>query len=132
LLPASADFTILLRSEPMSEQFSNPIVEVFAVVWCFGCAWALIALLCWSAWQTCRQGIQQLKRLHGIPCSRCVYFTGDHRLKCTVHPCTAFSEDALNCVDFEPALRCAAHSPKRSMKPESPWLSSSPNIEPMA
>lgn len=115
---ASTDVSIHLRFKPMSEQFSNQIIEIFALVWCFGCAWALIVLFCWSAWQTCCQGIQQLKRLHGIPCSRCAYFTGDHRLKCTVHPYTALSEDALDCVDFELARSHLASVPSRPIKKE--------------
>lgn len=33
-----------------------------------------------------RDGYIRLRRLHQIPCSRCAFFTGDYRLKCTVHP----------------------------------------------
>jgi hypothetical protein len=40
--------------------------------------------------------------LHQIPCPDCMYFTGDYRLKCPVHPIEALSEEALNCKDFEP------------------------------
>jgi len=46
-------------------------------------------------------GIAQLKRLHQIPCSRCAFFTGDYRLKCTAHPCKALSEQAIGCSDYE-------------------------------
>jgi hypothetical protein len=50
-----------------------------------------------------RDGIARLKRLHQIPCSGCAFFTGDHRLKCTVHPCKALTEDAIACLDYEPS-----------------------------
>jgi len=46
-------------------------------------------------------GLTGLQRLHNIPCTRCVFFTGDYRLKCTVRPCQALSEDAIHCLDFE-------------------------------
>ena len=70
---------------------------------CLLFAWATIALLFWSAWNTLRQGINTLKRLHRIPCDRCVFFTEDYRLKCTVRPIEALTEDAIDCRDFEPA-----------------------------
>ena len=46
---------------------------------------------------TFQQGISYVRRLHQIPCSRCIFFTGDYRLKCTVHPYNALTETALNC-----------------------------------
>jgi hypothetical protein len=42
-----------------------------------------------------------LNQLHQVPCSRCVFFTGEHRLKCTVDPLKAMSIEAINCRDFE-------------------------------
>ncbi|MUL38311.1 hypothetical protein BWI75_18760 [Gloeocapsopsis sp. AAB1 = 1H9] len=74
----------------------------------------LVVLLC-SIWMATRDGIAQLKRLHQVPCSRCAYFTGDYRLKCTVHPCKALTEDAINCIDYEPTThlsRCHAKTCK--------------------
>ncbi|MEM9542971.1 MAG: hypothetical protein AAGA60_26195 [Cyanobacteria bacterium P01_E01_bin.42] len=68
----------------------------------FVCAWSFIALLGWSFLQTAWQGCTYLQRLHQIPCSDCTFCTGDYRLKCTVHPCQALSEDAIGCLDFEP------------------------------
>lgn len=62
----------------------------------------LSGLFFWSSWKVVKAGIFQLRRLHQVPCSNCVFFTGDYRLKCTVHPSKALSEDALNCLDFEP------------------------------
>lgn len=53
--------------------------------------------------QTFRQGWKYLQQLHKIPCSRCAYFTGDYRLKCTVCPSQALTEEAIGCRDFEPA-----------------------------
>ncbi len=45
------------------------------------------------------------KRLHQIPCAKCQYFTGNHHLKCTVQPCFALTEEAINCLDFCPQDR---------------------------
>jgi hypothetical protein len=30
-----------------------------------------------------------------------IFFTNDYRLKCTVHPVKACTEEAINCSDFE-------------------------------
>ena len=57
---------------------------------------------CLSIYLAVQEGITRLRRLHQIPCSRCAFFTGDYRLKCTVHPCKALSEEAIDCFDYEP------------------------------
>jgi len=69
------------------------------------CALLLTSFCCWSLWNTAREGLRHLRRLHQVPCHRCQYFTGEHWLKCTVHPCRAFSEAAIDCPDFEPLER---------------------------
>nr|WP_293135179.1 hypothetical protein [Okeania sp. SIO3I5] len=56
----------------------------------------------WNFYVTFKSGINYVKRLHQIPCSRCTFFTDDYRLKCTVHPYSALTETALNCSDYEP------------------------------
>jgi len=69
-------------------------------------------VLCFSVWTiifTClslrlvvviKKAIEHLQRLHQIPCDKCAYFTGDYRLKCTVNPVAAMSENAIGCRDF--------------------------------
>ncbi len=71
------------------------------VIYCF-CTWTLLVLFLWSVWQALREGISQLTRLHKIPCSDCEFFTNDYRLKCTVRPFSACTEEAIGCSDFEP------------------------------
>lgn len=66
------------------------------------CVWGMLTLLGWRIWATLREGIARLRTLHQIPCNRCLYCTGDYRLKCTVDPCAAFTEEAIGCRDFEP------------------------------
>ncbi|MBW4644814.1 MAG: hypothetical protein KME23_17790 [Goleter apudmare HA4340-LM2] len=68
----------------------------------FLCAWAMIIFMFWSIWLTLKKGVNYVKKLHEIPCHACEFFTNDHRLKCTVHPIKACSEQAINCIDFEP------------------------------
>jgi hypothetical protein len=65
------------------------------------CAWMLVFLSLWKTWVMIKINLNYLKRLHQIPCSDCVFFTGDYRLKCSVHPYKALSEEALDCQDFE-------------------------------
>ncbi|PLS69257.1 MAG: hypothetical protein CV045_03260 [Cyanobacteria bacterium M5B4] len=63
--------------------------------------WSLVTLILLNYWQVFRSGWQSVRELHRIPCSRCVYFTGNYRLKCTVNPGMALSIDAIGCRDFE-------------------------------
>jgi hypothetical protein len=58
----------------------------------------------WAVGVAIRESVARLKRLHSIPCDCCVYFTGCHHLKCTVHPSKALTEDAIDCLDFEPSV----------------------------
>jgi hypothetical protein len=66
------------------------------------CVWSSLTVFLWSIWLAFRDGIVHLKRLHQIPCPNCLYFTGDYRLKCTVNPCSALTEEAIGCRDFAP------------------------------
>jgi hypothetical protein len=58
-----------------------------------------------SMWKSLNKGWSNLVRLHQIPCDRCAFFTGEFNLKCTVHPCKAFNERAIDCLDYEPVIR---------------------------
>ncbi|MDZ7960280.1 MAG: hypothetical protein RMY34_20760 [Aulosira sp. DedQUE10] len=73
-----------------------------ATVFCALCAWIIMILLLWSICLTLKKGINYVQKLHQIPCHNCEYFTNDYRLKCTVHPKKACSEQAFGCLDFEP------------------------------
>jgi hypothetical protein len=66
----------------------------------FTAIWGLFFFFLWSAWISARIGIANLKRLHQIPCANCQFFTNDFRLKCTVRPTYALTEEAINCSDF--------------------------------
>lgn len=71
---------------------------------CCVIAWALLAIFLSSIWVAARDGIARMKRLHRIPCSRCQFFTGEYTLKCTVHPISALTEEAIDCSDFCPRI----------------------------
>ena len=75
--------------------------EVALRMGCILSVFMIVGIVAWSMWNTLREGVRYLKRLHQVPCSRCVYFTGDHRLKCPVHPIIALTEDAIACRDYE-------------------------------
>jgi hypothetical protein len=54
----------------------------------------------WSLSQNLAQAFKHVRRLHQIPCSKCIYFTDSCYLKCTVNPTVACSESAIDCRDF--------------------------------
>jgi hypothetical protein len=65
-------------------------------------AWSLVFSVVLSTVQIMRDGFQVAKRMHKIPCPNCQFFTGNHYLKCTVHPSWALTEEAIHCSDFCP------------------------------
>ena len=83
--------------------FMNVITLVLHIVGRVGVTTGICAVLMFCVWRllhTLKQGANYVGRLHKIPCSGCAYFTGDYRLKCTVHPVSALTEEAIDCVDY--------------------------------
>lgn len=78
-----------------------PLIKNAVATGCF----LVLASLLWSFGKTLIRGQTTLQRLHQIPCHRCAFFTDDYRLKCTVHPYKALSEKAIDCLDYEPAVK---------------------------
>ncbi|MEL6456732.1 MAG: hypothetical protein AAFY21_03780 [Cyanobacteria bacterium J06641_2] len=77
-------------------------IQPFLVPICFICAWSLIILVGWSMWSAAKDGIETAQQMHQIPCTGCQYFTDDYRLKCTVNPSIANTEEAIECMDYQP------------------------------
>jgi hypothetical protein len=75
---------------------------MLAMIFCALFSWSMVIVSVFSICLTLKKGTSHLKRLHQIPCHNCEYFTNDYRLKCTVNPVTACSEQAIGCIDFEP------------------------------
>jgi hypothetical protein len=76
-------------------------LQPFLVPICFISAWTLLILFVWSLWSAARDGISTAKHMHKIPCANCQFFTDNYRLKCTVHPSIANTEDAIDCSDYQ-------------------------------
>ncbi|HLO85145.1 MAG TPA: hypothetical protein VK203_09060 [Nostocaceae cyanobacterium] len=77
-------------------------IEPFIVPICFITAWGVMILVAWSLWTTARDSVKTAQQMHKIPCPNCQFFTNNYRLKCTVHPSTANTEEAINCCDYQP------------------------------
>jgi hypothetical protein len=63
-------------------------------------AFSVLSLCGWSLISCILDVIAQGKRMHQIPCTKCRFFTGDYRLKCTVNPSLANTELAIGCGDY--------------------------------
>ncbi|MCU0536753.1 MAG: hypothetical protein MUD14_22930 [Hydrococcus sp. Prado102] len=75
-------------------------IQPFLVPVCFVVAWSFIILLAWTLWSAVRDTTARAKQMHEIPCPNCQFFTNDYRLKCTVNPTTANTEQAIDCSDY--------------------------------
>lgn len=69
---------------------------------CFVVAWTVIILVILSLWAAVRDSVTTAKQMHQIPCTGCQYFTDNYRLKCTVRPSVANTEEAIDCSDYQP------------------------------
>lgn len=86
-------------------QFINFLIggiQPLLVPICFIAAWTVIMLFAYSLWAAARDGVTTAKQMHQIPCANCQFFTNNYRLKCTVHPSIASTEEAINCCDYQP------------------------------
>ena len=63
-------------------------------------ALSILGLCSWSLISCIRDIAVQTKKMHQIPCTKCRFFTGDYRLKCTVSPSIANTEQAIDCSDY--------------------------------
>lgn len=61
--------------------------------------YSLLGLVGWSLISFVMDVMATAKRMHQIPCTKCRFFTGDYRLKCTVNPHVANTEEAIGCCD---------------------------------
>jgi hypothetical protein len=71
---------------------------------CFISTWIFLTLLVWSLWETTRVSASYAARMRQVPCANCQFFTGEYRLKCTIHPSIALSEAAIGCPDYQDAI----------------------------
>lgn len=67
---------------------------------CAALAWTITAMLILNVVAIARQGLVNARKMHRIPCANCLYATESYRLKCSVRPVEAFSEQAISCQDF--------------------------------
>ncbi len=78
------------------------VLEPVLVPICSMLAWGIVILTGWNLVSATRAGLHNAQKMHQIPCANCRFFTNSYHLKCTIHPTTALSEDAINCRDYEP------------------------------
>lgn len=86
---------------PFLHYFVDKIQPVLVPI-CFVCTWLFLGALGWSLFSAIRAATQRTQTMHQVPCTGCQFFTGDYRLKCTVHPAIANTEKAINCFDYYP------------------------------
>lgn len=67
-------------------------------------ACSILGLCGWSVASFVVDTVAKAKVMHQIPCTRCRFFTGDYRLKCTVNPQIANTEEAIDCKDYHEAV----------------------------
>nr|WP_199349682.1 hypothetical protein [Nostoc flagelliforme] len=77
-------------------------IQSFLVPICFFVAWTVTILAVLSLWTAARDSVATAKQMHQIPCSGCQFFTDNYRLKCTVRPSIANTEEAIHCLDYQP------------------------------
>jgi hypothetical protein len=77
------------------------VIQPFLTPICFVMAWGIILIVGWSILAALRDGVNQVKHLHQIPCANCQFFTNSYYLKCPVHPSMALSEEAIGCRDYK-------------------------------
>jgi hypothetical protein len=70
-----------------------PFRSLFACLLLFFGAWSVISPLL--------AAIAKAKQMHRIPCTKCRFFTNDYRLKCTIKPQIANTEEAIDCCDYQ-------------------------------
>jgi len=76
------------------------LLQPFLVPLCFIVAWGFTVLLIWTLLSAVYSAVKRGETMHKIPCANCQFFTNDHRLKCTIQPLIANTEQAIDCRDY--------------------------------
>ncbi len=75
----------------------TPITTSFS----FLAACSLLGLCGWTVLSSILDVISRGKQMHQVPCTKCRFFTRDYRLKCTIQPHIANTEQAIDCPDYQ-------------------------------
>ncbi|MFM2062279.1 MAG: hypothetical protein RLZZ507_1949 [Cyanobacteriota bacterium] len=75
-------------------------IQPFLIPICFLIAWTMMILVFVSLWTAARETVKTAQEMHKIPCHNCQFFTNNYRLKCTVNPYIANTEEAISCKDY--------------------------------
>ena len=76
-------------------------IQLLLIPICFFIAWMMIILVFVNLWTATRDTIKTAQQMHQIPCHNCQFFTNNYRLKCTVNPYIANTEEAIDCQDYQ-------------------------------
>ncbi len=66
----------------------------------FSIACFILGLIGWTIISAFVDAFVKAKGMYQVPCTRCRFFTNDHRLKCTINPYFANTEGAVGCIDY--------------------------------
>ena len=84
-----------------AEAISVPDVGLLIVV-SVSLIWAIAAAIRPFIPKRLQQQLFRLKPPHKTLCHQCQYFGHNAYLKCTVHPATVLTEQAIDCLDYSP------------------------------
>ena len=95
---------------PKPHGINMPDLAVLSVTLGFFMGGAAIFFIISKKWTVARnKRVVNIKKLNQVPCKNCQYFSGNHYLKCAVHPAIAFTEDAIDCSDYCPQNDQSCH-----------------------
>ncbi|WP_313926616.1 hypothetical protein [Anabaena sp. FACHB-1237] len=84
----------------------NPIyylihgIQQLLIPICFLTAWTVTILVFVNIINATRYTVKTAQKMREIPCHNCQFFTNNYRLKCTVNPYIANTEEAIGCKDY--------------------------------
>lgn len=76
-------------------------IQPFLIPICFIVAWSLVIMVLMNLWTATKDTVKAAHKMHQVPCHNCQFFTNNYRLKCTINPYTANTEEAIGCRDYQ-------------------------------
>ncbi|MEI3651038.1 MAG: hypothetical protein V6D39_13800 [Dolichospermum lemmermannii FEM_B0920] len=76
-------------------------IKAFLIPICFITSWTAMVLVFLNLWTATKETVKTAQEMHKIPCPNCQFFTNNYRLKCTVNPYIANTEEAIGCQDYQ-------------------------------
>jgi hypothetical protein len=93
-------FSDLMPPRKQGFEITSTLRASFVIIIIFATCWTIVDTIYNYFFKRLRHLLDF--NIYGIKCDRCQYLDCNPYLKCTIHPSTVLTHEAVNCKDYQP------------------------------